>query len=217
MFKTIVILALVWMAAAVLQVYSPACSVDKIPNSIEYTLSNFGEIPYGETIIGQIYLPKNPELCSTNNEPSVISKDPTTKSILLVKRGTCKFTQKVINAQNLGADIIIIYDNNEGSTPSIIMKNDGHGHLAEIPSLFISNSHGKKLLSTDTSCSKLPIMRIVFEIDQAETSDITLWLDAGNVSLILFRERPIFWPVISIKTATTQPLKIELICLLGKR
>lgn len=110
-----------------------------------------------------------------------MSKDPTTKSILLVKRGTCKFTQKVINAQNLGADIIIIYDNNEGTTPSIIMKNDGHGHLAEIPSLFISNTHGKKLQTTDSTCSKLPLMRIVFEIDQAETSDVTLWLDAGNV------------------------------------
>lgn len=33
------------------------------------------------------------------------------RNIILVKRGGCKFTEKVINAQRLGADLIIIYDN----------------------------------------------------------------------------------------------------------
>ncbi len=37
-----------------------------------------------------------------------------TRDILLVKRGGCKFTQKVINAQNLGADLIIIYNDQKG-------------------------------------------------------------------------------------------------------
>lgn len=30
---------------------------------------------------------------------------------MLIKRGNCKFTQKVLNAQKLGADYVIIYDN----------------------------------------------------------------------------------------------------------
>ena len=77
-----------------------------------------------------------------------MNKDPALQNILLVKRGTCKFTKKVINAQDLGADLIIIYDNNPGDNPVIIMKNDGHGHLAEIPSLFISNTDGNKLLNS---------------------------------------------------------------------
>lgn len=47
MFKAILFVALAWSSVAVLQVYSPACSVTNIPGSIEYTLSNFGEIPYG--------------------------------------------------------------------------------------------------------------------------------------------------------------------------
>lgn len=69
-------------------------------------------------------------MCNTTNESPINNKDPTTKTFLLVKRGGCKFTKKVINAQNLGADLIVIYDNVPGSTPSVIMKNDGHGHLA---------------------------------------------------------------------------------------
>lgn len=85
----------------------------------------------------------------------------------------------MINAQNLGADVIIIYDNNEGDSPSVMMKNDGHGHLAEIPSLFISHSAGIKLQSG--GCQGLPIVKVMFEIDQSEQSDVTFWLDAGNV------------------------------------
>jgi len=60
----------------------------------------------------------------------------------------------------LGADVIIIYDNLEGSSPVIIMKNDGHGHLAEIPSLFISNNDGLKLLATSKECFELPLVKI---------------------------------------------------------
>lgn len=166
MMKIIPALMLIWGTLAVLQVYSPACWADKLPSSIEYTLSNFGEIPYGETLIGQISLPNDPELCSTTNEAQLKSRDASIRNVLLVKRGTCKFTQKVINAQNLGADVIIIYDNNNGDAPSVIMKNDGHGHLAEIPSLFISHTDGLKLLTGSANCGGLPVVRMMFEIDQ---------------------------------------------------
>jgi hypothetical protein len=70
------------------------------------------------------------------------SKDTSMRSIVLVKRGTCKFTKKVINAQELGADLIIIYDHTGGDQTTVVMKNDGHGHLAEIPSMFISKISG---------------------------------------------------------------------------
>ena len=66
---------------------------------------------------------------------------------MLVKRGTCKFTQKVLNAQKLGADFVIIYDNETSTRPHIVMKNDGHGHLVSIPSAFVSGTDGKNILS----------------------------------------------------------------------
>ncbi len=86
---------------------------------------------------------------------------------MLVKRGECKFTEKVINAQNLGADLIIIYDDHPGDTPSVIMKNDGHGHLAEIPSLFISNKDGANLKNISGDCKDYPVVKIKFDINQA--------------------------------------------------
>ena len=102
--------------------------------------------------------------------------------IFLVKRrGGCKFTQKVINAQNLGADLIIVYDDEPGDKPTVIMKNDGHGHLAEIPSLFISNIDGENLKKTNNDCKDLPVVKVKFDIEQAEVSKVILWLDANNV------------------------------------
>ncbi len=49
-----------------LEVYIPECARIIIPSNINYTLSNFGYIPYGETIVGQLFVPKgenNTDLC----------------------------------------------------------------------------------------------------------------------------------------------------------
>ena len=81
---------------------------------------------------------------------------------MLIKRGGCKFTKKVINAQDLGADLVIIYDHNKGADPTIVMKNDGHGHMVDIPSLFISNTDGLNLINLEKECGKLPMIRIHF-------------------------------------------------------
>ena len=47
------------------QIYSPSCAVKRLPTPINYSLSNFGVIPYGETFFGQIHIPKeDSQLCS---------------------------------------------------------------------------------------------------------------------------------------------------------
>ena len=99
MFKSLAVLTLVVLATSTLEVYGPECAKTSIPSEISYTLSNFGEIPYGQSIIGQINLPNNPELCDSTGEESFNHDDSSSHDILLVKRGTCKFTKKVINAQ----------------------------------------------------------------------------------------------------------------------
>ena len=73
----------------------------------------------------------------------------------------------MINAQKIGADLIIIYDNETGIIPSLIMKNDGNGHLAKIPSMLISNEDGEKLKKSIDACKASPILKVEFEIDQA--------------------------------------------------
>ena len=67
MFKLITYLVLVVLATATLEIYGPPCAKKGFSNSVEYTLSNFGEIPYGQTIIGKIIIPNDTELCDTVN------------------------------------------------------------------------------------------------------------------------------------------------------
>ena len=47
-YKILTLLTLIGIITCSLQIYSPECSVKKKPEMIEYTLSNFGQIPYGE-------------------------------------------------------------------------------------------------------------------------------------------------------------------------
>ena len=112
MFQVYFILALCTftLTNAYMEVYIPDCARKIIPDGLNYTLSNFGYIPYGESSIGQLFLTSqnNTELCSIEGESQLKSDS---KSFLLVKRGTCKFTQKVLNAQKLGANFVIVYDN----------------------------------------------------------------------------------------------------------
>lgn len=82
----------------------------------------------------------------------------------MARRGNCKFTQKVLNGQKLGADMVIVYDNELSSKPHIIMKNDGHGHLVAIPSVFVSNSDGLNIIKSIQQCNEAIMLKQVFDV-----------------------------------------------------
>ena len=100
-------------------------------------------------------------LCDIQKEDPNKSVEANMKRIFLIKRGECKFTEKVLNAQKLGADLVIIYDNIT-QNKEILMKNDGHGHLSEIPSMFISKENGDSLIKVKKSCRDLLTLQIEF-------------------------------------------------------
>lgn len=127
---SIVLFFLITVALGSLQVYMPKCASDQLTNSINYTLANFGHIPYGRTIIGELIIPNNTEFCNydeTDNFGNLKSED--VKKFVIIKRGGCKFTKKILNAQKRGADMVIVYDYQSGIQPTVVMSNDGHGHL----------------------------------------------------------------------------------------
>lgn len=51
------LLSFFFLSNAFLEVYIPECARRIIPSNINYTLSNFGYIPYGESSVGQLFVP----------------------------------------------------------------------------------------------------------------------------------------------------------------
>ena len=73
----------------------------------------------------------------------------------------------------------IIYDNDSSSSVDVIMANDGHGHLIDIPAIFISNAAGKKLIEAYNNCSGV-ILKMFFEVFISKIANVTFWLNANN-------------------------------------
>lgn len=62
--------------------------------SIPYSIANYGVVPYGKMISGEIGIPEFLEDCVYEEIPSDAKKN-----IILVERNDCTFTQKSINVQ----------------------------------------------------------------------------------------------------------------------
>lgn len=75
----------------------------------------------------------------------------------------------------------IIFDNTSSDNPKVIMANDGHGHLVEIPSIFISGKHGKLLKEAMKDCNGSVILQIQFETFKSPVANTTFWMDTNHV------------------------------------
>jgi hypothetical protein len=74
----------------------------------------------------------------------------------------------------------IIYNDEDEEGANVIMGNDGHGHLVDIPSIFISKKNGDKLISTRSECGESMILSMRFETYTAKVANVTLWLNSNN-------------------------------------
>ena len=145
--KVLLAIALIVMVNSIMKVKMPTCSVRVIgEQSISYNMGNFGHIPYDTTLKGEISLPHDRSLKMCKKDEAERIKSDDIHSFMLVERGDCKFTKKIINSQKLNHSLVIIYDNESHATPTTVMANDGHGHLVDIPSIFITKGDGEKII-----------------------------------------------------------------------
>ncbi len=72
---------------------------------------NFGKIPYGHSVYGTVFKASPLDACS---ELEAFDWDKNKGTlIVLAARGGCNFSEKVYNAQKLGAGLVIISNNND--------------------------------------------------------------------------------------------------------
>ena len=65
--------------------------------------------------------------------------------ILLAYNGNCSVVQKARNAQNAGASMLLLINNNEKDIKEVLLEDDGSGKDIKIPIGLISLSNGKKM------------------------------------------------------------------------
>lgn len=96
----------------------------------------------GDNLTATLDITATAKLAPQSNELGCnsFSADYFSDVIAVIKRGTCDFKDKAINAANAGAEALIVYNNNDSGLISMLMGD------ATLPSVFISQDDSEILL-----------------------------------------------------------------------
>lgn len=155
--------------------------------SIKYSIGNFGNPPYGSTIIGPLIYPSgdNKDGCSEFT-PGHVSNY--TNFVMLVDRGACYFASKVRHAQDIGAKLVIIADNVGEDISRITMIDNGVSGNLYIPTLLISKTDGA-LIKSYISDHKDKEVSVTMNFDVKPSNDhinYTIWFSAEYTTIYEF-------------------------------
>ena len=130
-------------------IYSPAelkSTIGDDEGAVLVSLADFGHIPYGHTIVGQVvFLEENADGCEDFGESLRGYDDP--NPIVIVERGNCTFVQKVRNVEHGGGKMAIIVDELDNENVKyVVMVDDGTGNGIFIPSAMMNKGPGNKII-----------------------------------------------------------------------
>ena len=135
------------------------------PLELEY--ANFGRLPSGFLSRGEIIIDienESDEGCDYFPE-NFIYDNPKFESdfpIILIKRGGCSFVKKARNAQNAGAGMLIVINNDNENIHNLVMSDDGTGGDIYIPVAMISLNDGNVIYNY---LKKNPWKKITTEVE----------------------------------------------------
>jgi len=158
---------------------------------VRASLGNFGNPPYGSTILGRVFYNELEAKACSVMSPLDFSEDPDARNsaILLVDRGECLFVVKVRNAQDAGAQAVIIVDNVSEDVDSLIMTDNGSSGNLSIPSFLISKKDGDaiKQYLKDPATRPHVVLQLRFELVQSPSLvNMVLWMSAGDSKIQAF-------------------------------
>lgn len=148
-------------------------------SELRSSLSNFGNPPYGSSILGPVYLPKDSFACQTAAQPSGLEP-----GIALVLRGDCEFAQKVRNAEKAGATAVLVIDNKEELVETVIMGD--HSTEISIPSFLLAKRDGE-LLKSFVEKGEV-VLKLHFQVRKSEYVVMELWYSANEWKTRKFME-----------------------------
>ena len=153
---------------------------------IKMSVSNFGHIPYGHSIVGRVlYDPnvtENQLACTPLNREARENPNVDESPIILIKRGNCSFSEKIYNVEMANGQIAIIMNNVPGPIDRLIMVQDERGKISHIPAVLISKDDGDKIIKfyeknkDNKDVIKSIRFEIFFEVEQYDgTVNYDLW------------------------------------------
>jgi minor extracellular serine protease Vpr len=135
------------------------------PEPISATLQNmaYAQASFGGSLApGSVYtysFVASAVVSSTNVEGCAAWPAGTfTGKAALIRRGTCEFGVKALNAQNAGASFVVIYNNAGGGDTLINMSPGVVGNQVTIPAIFIWYSKGLGMVSWYTTNGAASVM-----------------------------------------------------------
>ncbi len=130
---------------------------------------NFGNIPYGHTIYGTLFKANPYDACDPLIPPPWDQNYGTL--ILLVHRNGCNFSEKVLQAQKVGAGFVLIRDNKEEDGHNIFPIEGTKNIIVQIkiPSILINMHDSANLVRSLESSTKSNNveMAITFELTKS--------------------------------------------------
>lgn len=122
-----------------------ALRVRYLAEQIKYSIMNFGRIPYGQTVSGEV-VHANPADGCAPLAPLARGATGGTQ-IVLMERGNCNFAEKVLNAQQAGAKLALVTDNNSENVHTIFPVERTKSTLdkVHIPSILVSKYDGDNI------------------------------------------------------------------------
>ncbi|CAD8100124.1 unnamed protein product [Paramecium primaurelia] len=120
-------------------------ATDEKLKEIQFKIANFGYVPYGQKISGELEIAIPYNFCEYQNITKNFNNDISNSKILLVQKGYCSNYQKAINAQIFGYVMMVIVDDNSQEFISEVTNNTQGNLDIQIPTIMIQKTQGDKL------------------------------------------------------------------------
>jgi hypothetical protein len=159
------------------------------PNSeVPSSLGNFGDPPYGRTMLGQLYSTVfNEDLACDPLDSIVFSADSSNSPIVLIERGDCPFVMKVKHAEDIGAKAVLVIDDKDENVEKVVMGDNGTGSMITIPAFLISKSDGQRLKDyMEVDGSEHVMLKLDFSIETHKVVDYKIYFSSNTVETIQF-------------------------------
>ena len=169
-------------------------------SDIEAVYGDFGQIDLGFEAVGSIWIMPR-DLTSKTDLPSDYACKPLTNikilkdnynfadfNIVLVEKGPCSFPQMAKEAENVGADMVIIVNDQPGSVSKFKVTNDdGRGHEVSIPVALISYNDGKAIIDYIINHPKENVyLSVEIGLNQRKTVKVDLFTNIQDFDTFTF-------------------------------